>query len=425
LEIKEKLHSFDQKHRKKIDCVAAALLALCPLLQHYKAPLFNAAITVLVVVAVYLCICMLPKLKNFKFAWLNLTLVLIIYQIFRVVNHGTTVSEVGQSGVFIIFLLALSMGLVDLKFLLKAAKVVAMIAAAALILQYICYYIFGFHLQMVPTSLLIPSAEQWILGAQTGKAGITGNLRRSYRPSAFFLEPSHAYLYMFPHLFLLLFSGKATRKNLLSALLITVGMMLTTSGMGVVAAVCAWALFAAIYDFKTGTFSLRNILRKRNLIAIGCVAVVLIVVVSTVPIIRGSFIRIVYNPSGGSTAIGGRINRALKLVAGFTPLQWIFGVADNTHGINFNIPGLVDALYRHGLIGLVLSYEFYVKGLLKLKLAYVLVAAVILVTSLFSAHTHSTVGMLNFVFILTAGYREMKETGEASFWRTSVRKKTA
>ena len=85
--------------------------------------------------------------------------------------------------------------------------------------------------------------------------------------------------------------------------------------------------------------------------------------------------------------------------------QWIFGIADTIRDVEHNMPGAIAAIYRHGLIGFVLSFEFYTRSLFKQKLPYFLVSLVVIATSLFSAHTHSTVGMLYFTFILMRGYQ--------------------
>ena len=185
------------------DAIVAVLLALCPVFQHYNGIGFNLAITILVLATPYLFLRMLSKWGEIKLPQFSIVAVAIIYQIYRVIDHGTTLTEFGQSAVYIVFLMALALGCVNLKLLVCAAQLISLAASALLMLQYICFYLFGFHLQLVITSLLLPSAEQWILGAQTGLAGITGRLNDFYRPSAFFLEPSHVYIYMFPHLFVL------------------------------------------------------------------------------------------------------------------------------------------------------------------------------------------------------------------------------
>lgn len=395
-----------------LDRVAASLLALCPILQHYRGLIYNAALTVMVVIAVYLVCRMAAKWKDFRLAALKPVWVLIAYMVYRVVDHGTSVTEVGQSGVLIIYFVAAAMDCIDIRWLCRTAMVVSGIAVLALMAQYFCFYVLDFHLQLVPTELLLPSADQWVLGVQTGLAGINGTIRPNgfYRPSAFFLEPSHVYVYIFPHLMIKLFGKRHGYFHLGQAVVLSLGLVLCTSGMGIAAVCLAWGLFLAFYNEETQTFSLRNLLRRRTKILLACAAVAFIVAVIVFPPIRTAVVRIFTNDPGKRTAIGGRVAAALEGLRDMNLRQWIFGVEDTTHGISYNMPGLIAAVYRHGLIGMVLSAEFYTKSIWKLKMPFCLPAAVILITSFFSAHTHSTVGMMYFVLILMWGYHTRART---------------
>ncbi len=397
-------------HKKLPDRIAAVLLALCPILQHYRAPFFNAALTVLICLTPYLFWRALPELRRFRWKSLLFFAPIIVYYLYRIIDHGTSVTETGQSGLFILYMVALSLCLIDLKFFIKAGCCIALTASAGLLLQYIGFYIFGFHIKMVPTSLLLPSAEQWILCVETGLSSITGRINDFYRPAAFFLEPSHFFLYSFPHLFLLLFRKGRKRDTLLPAAILSLGMVLSTSAMGLVAMIGAWGIYLAFWNEKEQCCRLKNILRPRNLIAIGALLLLALAAFFLIPSVNRTVTRI-FSTRTGVTAISGRIRRALGLLPDMTARQWIFGVADNTRALQgkFNIPGVIDALYRHGLIGLVLSYEFYFKNLFCKRISYALVALMIIGVSFFSAHTHSTVGMLNFVFILMSGYAAAKK----------------
>ncbi len=387
------------------DIFVAIVLSLCPILQHYIGPVYNMAISALAFISLYLIMRMLVEIPTINLSKISFVLIMILYQTYRIINHGTTLTEFGQSMVIIIFMLAIALGKINLAIMLKACRIICLIASVCLIIQYICFYFFGFHLQLVPTSLFIPYAEQWALGAKTGLAGVTGKIGTFYRPSAFFLEPAHVYLYMFPHLILSLFTSEISKKTVWIPLIISCGMLLSTSGMGIAAVVGIWALFLILFNEKDKSFDLKNAFRRRNLIAVAILVVLFILACIYVPFVRRAIQRIFVPGRSGSTAITGRIKRALKLVLSMPKKQWLFGAADNTHGISFHIPSMLDVLYRHGLIGFVLSYELYVKCIFKLNLSYKLIGVVIIITSFFSAHTHSTVGMLNFLLILLSGFQ--------------------
>lgn len=192
------------------------------------------------------------------------------------------------------------------------------------------------------------------------------------------------------------------------ALLISAGMICSTSGMGIGATMGIWGLFLILRDERDGSFSIKNVFRKRNLIAAAILVVVFLVAVQNISFLRRAVTRIIVPGKTGSTAISGRTAKALELVSTMTVKQWFFGVADNTHGITFTVPGLLDVLYRHGLIGLILSYELYVKCIFKLKFSYKFIGVVILISSLLTGHTHSTVGMLYYVLVLMSGYHALE-----------------
>lgn len=193
------------------------------------------------------------------------------------------------------------------------------------------------------------------------------------------------------------------------ALLISIGIMATTSGMGIAAVLGIWGLFLILRDERDGTFHFKNILRKRNLIAAAILVVVFLVAVQYVPILQRAVRRIFVPSKNGTTAISGRTKMALEMIRKMSPIQWLLGVADNTHGTTFTVSGLLDVLYRHGIIGLVLANELYAKCIFKLKLPYKFIGLVIFITAVFSAHTHSTIGMLNFLLILMCGVADRQD----------------
>ena len=398
-----KMMTFIKEHSVVPDRICAVGLALVPILQHYIGLIDNAGTTVLIILAPYLFIRVLSRLNSIKSSHFKLIIILSLFFVYKVIDHGTSFIEVSQAILVIGYLVAVALGCIDLNFFTKAAGCIAAVAGICLIVQYFCFYILGFHLQLVPVSLLLEESEPWVLGAQTGLVGVTGSLNSVYRPSAFFLEPSHLFMYSFPVLFINLFVCKGTKLNKIVAISVTAGMILCTSGMGIITAISAWVLFLVLWNEKDHSLKLVNIIRKRNLLTLGSMFAVLVLAVIFIPFFRESIIRIFYNP-GGSNAISGRTHMAIRELKQMNVLQWIFGVSDSTALLGFNMPGFMATLYKYGIVGIMLSYEFYVKGLFKLEISYFCVTVVILVASFFSAHTHGTFFMLYYVFILMEGY---------------------
>lgn len=120
--------------------------------------------------------------------------------------------------------------------------------------------------------------------------------------------------------------------------------------------------------------------------------------------------------SGGSNAIEGRTAQGLNLIRNLTGIKLLVGVTSTTEGILFNMAGFTATLYKFGIIGVFLSYMFYVKNAIYQKAAYKWIAIVIVVVSFFSAHTHGIFYMLYYTIILMMGCKE-KSIGGRICWK--------
>lgn len=192
-------------------------------------------------------------------------------------------------------------------------------------------------------------------------------------------------------------------------------MVLCTSGMGIAVVVVTWGAFVITADWKEHTFSLANIIKKRNLILLACVVVAFGLAFAFVPFVQQSVIRIFHTSDGSSTAISGRTWRAMRLIKKMKGVQWIAGIADTT-GADYNVPGVFATLYKYGIIGVILSCWVYIRSLWKTDIAHFCMAVVILVTAFFSAHTHGTFYMLFYVLILLEGERSAEHPLLKELW---------
>ena len=408
------LNRLDQRlkpFRPYLDPLVACLLACIPFLQHYKGLVDNAATTVLVLLMPYLGLQLLATLPTFKPTNLRFAIVLMVFFLYKIVNHGTRFMEIAQAGVMCFYLLCLCQQCIDTAMLKKAATCISVLAGVLLIVQHLCFNLFDFHLTLVPISALLPESDPWVLSAQTGTFGINGIPNAFYRPSAFFLEPSHLFLYAFPLLFVTLFNPQNRHKNIACAAMISLSMILSSSGMGVLVVFGAWGLFIGFRDREPGVYRVLNIFRKRNMLQTICFVILFVSALVFIPFMQNSVIRIFVN-EGGSTAIEGRTKIAMIALANMTFPQALTGIEDITGSFGYNMPGFMATLYSQGLIGIVLSYEVYVKGLVMLKMPYFWFTAILLVVSFFSAHTHGTFFMLYFVMLLRDGYNSSMRSRE-------------
>lgn len=457
--------SLGSENTNIMDLLVSLLLVISPLLQHYKGVAVNAGIVVLVLCLPYVCLKLLFRWRSLRFSNVLIVLPLVLFQIFRVLDHGTTLMEFAHGAVLCGYFIAISLGGINLKYIARWAYVVAMAAGICILIQSICYYVFGFHLQVVATDLLLEESSAWVKLAQTGIIGVNGKASAFYRPSAFFLEPSHMFLYFVPNLFLLLLTREMNWVKRISAGVLSVGLILSTSGMGIALVVGVWLLHLGFGNGKENLLRIKHLFNKRNILR--CVAFVLIFVVIAfcLPFLRYSILRIfvgsrkvnamiaaeearkasevaaqleeqkksqgteeieeavseaekiaqekleaaqeaekLAQENAGSTAVSGRIERAVSLIRyKMSGKQYLIGVSDSTDHVKFNLPGFFATMYKYGIIGTLLSYVFYLCCALFAKGAYRWMAIIILGISFLSAHTHGTFYMLFYVLMLMEG----------------------
>lgn len=385
----------------------AFLLAMSPILQHYKGPIGNAGITA---ISVSLLFYVMKGLMNgllggilYRGREVALVVPLIIFSIYKATIHGVNVMSLLQAFVIIAYYLLLAEGYINLGCILRMSYGISVVASVLIVLQNVSYYLFGVHIQMVPVSLLLSESSAWIGAVRTGHIGVNGAYTALYRPSAFFLEPSHMFLYLFPILYLILLSPDMNKWKKRSAILLSAGMMLSTSGMGIVIVAVGWVLYFSLGNGEKNQVKIKNILKGKNIVILCAVIVLGLIVARMVPTLWQSVERIL-----SGDAISGRVTRSSDLLKTLGGGDLLVGVTNTLEGIEFNMSGFAATLYKFGIVGIILSYMFYVYCALRLEAPYNWIGRVILVVSFFSAHTHGTLFMLYYVMILLRGYEALQ-----------------
>lgn len=409
------------------------LLALCPLLQNYKGLVVDARAT-----AFILCIpfFLYRFWKKNTVCWLLVSPV-ILFSLYKIVHGGFAFFDIAREGLFCFFLLVAASGLMDHKKFITCIGAIATAASVLIIFQYIFYYLFDFHLQLVPTSLLLDNAEQWIGMAQTGRISIKGNWMKLYRPSAFFLEPAHMALYCTPTVLLLLLSPKANKKRLALAALITIGVFASTSGIGIALCLGFWFLYFALYcgeqdpraelklwklkikeirikDFhfkgiskgvlKIKPFTIKGwTIRPINLLLMIALVVGVVLLYCFVGVFRSSINRILFS-GNGYNAIAGRVEAGATAVSRLNFIELLFGARGAHPEADWYMSAFFSTIFDYGMLGFIFSYLFYLFSLLKLKRQHFWMALMILGLSYFSVHTHGSAYMLFYCFLLIGGF---------------------
>lgn len=390
-----------------LDWICAFLFAMMPLLQHYVGPIKNGGFTLLVIAFPLLAIRFFCK-KSIQFNRIVFAIVpFVLFEIYTTIIHGITIVNAGLAGLLVLVYFCIASGSLNLKVFFHTVVFICEAASVIVIVQFILYNIFGYHLRIIPTDLLLPGSDRWMARAIVG----ISSKGAMYRPSGIFLEPSHMTLYTFPVLSILLLDRKFNKKYLWKAILISLGVVFTTSGMGIVIVAALWGIYLVFYlgnnEEKT---ILQTIFSKRTAIIVLVFLGAIVGSYFCVPFVRSAIRRVLFNKSGYSVAIGGRVGRAFNLLRKLKFKAIIIGVSKRAVKLGFNMPGFHATLYKWGIIGLLLSYWYYVRGFFKLKGSYFYITAIILVLSFFTAHTHGTFYMLYFSCFLLNGYYNTKET---------------
>lgn len=387
------------------DILAAVLVALTPVLQHYKGVAENLGFTALLVCVPIVCV----RLLQFKWKWKALlpVLCLLAFEVLKIFTSGVSAISVGRAGLICLFYIALATGSLNKYYLILTGISFSAIAALGLAVQTVSFYFFGKHIVMIPVSFLLESAEQWIPLATTGLTSVSGMPTDFYRPSSLFLEPSHFFLYAFPAVIIFLFSKGRDRRKVVLAALISVGLLLSTSGMGLALVFGAWAFRFCFLgeddELHFGTpFASWEAFGKSAL-----KIVILAAVLFAFPFVRDAAARIIVPGYTGTNAIEGR-SHSWALLRQISLSDCWFGFLSSAGAleeqVSFN--AFVLTLALHGIIALVLSYIFYIRSAIVLKRPYRFIAIIVLAISVFTVHTHGTFFMLYYTAVLLQGYDE-------------------
>lgn len=384
------------------DRACAMLFALTPILQHYKGLYRNAGFTILLLVSIFFVLRSLINIfhNNVNSKCLIAIMPLVIYEIYTIFAHSISVNNTIYGMFMIAVFIAIAAGAVNSKTFFHTALVICKLATVCVVVQYLSYYLLHKHIQMIPVNMLLEGSDRWIRRAVVGISR-AGEL---YRPSAFFLEPSHLYLYSFPVLCVILLSQKSDSNRIKDGIIVSLGMLLSTSGFSVAVVVMLWAVYFILFkNNKTADFNLLRLLSPRTIWIIVLIFAALIAAYFSVPIFRDTVSRIFDTDAGTSVAISGRVRLANEYIRNLHGKTLIFGASNRFEGFEFNMAGFHSTLYKWGIIGIVLTYWFYAQGLYKLKGEYFYMTIIIIITSFFSAHTHGTFYMMYYAMFLMNG----------------------
>jgi len=342
--------------------IASFLLAMTPFFRNYRLPFINmnfATFWFLAVTLISFLSLIIKKRLSFSELFKSAVLPVIIcmtaymlleYYLIDIRRIGSSVTAGNIYGL-ILYLLeiwGLLFAFYDCRMRgsFKANIVrISIVMSIVIYIQYILYYSMKVVLSkelLVPFSVIY---EPSVANNVERMAMIYNGL---FRPSAFFLEPSHFAAYGVIALGIALFESKSNRV----AVFLTSAIVLSTSGLGIAAALLLWGIKAYL--------AINSLNRKRIVkVMTFCVLALLatIILYCTVDVFRQSINRVLINDD--QNAISGRLWTSLFIdrLSGKN-IYWGVGfrnrpISDYT-GLPYYMTSIVELIYCQGWFGAIL-----------------------------------------------------------------------
>lgn len=333
----------------------ALFISVLPVLMMYKVPVAGIGVsTTMIIVSFFYAAAVIfyDILRNqWKLRIAKIVIPFVLYLLYVVIKSAGDAVNMIQTMLIIIHIVAFSTGAVNAECLKRNIILIAVLAAFLTMFQTALHYLFGVHLPGILPDFCLDSLQYYRSFILTGYQEMSS----LYRPSAFFLEPSHLTQYSFVALLLCLFHG---RKQYAAAICISLGMVATTSGMGIMLAGGIWFLF--IWDMIR-----KSEVSGRMIKIVGCLlgTITVMCILYQFEFFRSALQR-VFSPVQYSqknyNAIWGRTLYWSTYISPMGGKDLIFGFG-YIHLPDIYFTGLMEVIYCSGIIGVILYYFAMIK----------------------------------------------------------------
>ena len=326
------------------------IVAILPCVMMYKVPVVGKGFaTVIVLLSAIVLFFLIHKIDIENIKYIVPGCLYLIYMICR--SKGNLIEIILQIAAFI-HLYAICSGVVDVEALKKFIINVSIFASICVIIQSIVHYSLFIHIPLINHRLCLEDLQRYTTKILTGMdEGI-------YRPSAFFLEPSHMVQYLMIGLSMCLLDKE---KYYNKAFVISFGMVLTTSGMGIAILICIWGWFFLnqVRSQKTD---------KINMLVGGAITSILVILLATsIPGFQRVLARIFGSfgdESSSYNAIHGRLFWWNTYFSGLKGSDLVWGRGSASIPDDY-FTGFMELLYAYGIVGVLLYYNMLVYLLCK------------------------------------------------------------
>ncbi|MBK5261642.1 MAG: hypothetical protein JJE17_03590 [Peptostreptococcaceae bacterium] len=341
-----------------------ALVVFLPILSLYKTPVpgFDLGTLVLILSCfLYLLRKRLIFTQNkffFIFTIYVFIFSLISYLLLKKLNTDTLLIflRLAKFSLFSIFFMMFDM--FDFEFGIIWLKRITLVAVVMIIVQTISVNIFHFY---VP-GVIYRFADAQVYADQIQKMKDSGmSSLFFFRPSSIFYEPGQFAQYCYVYLCYCLFSEKRiSRENLFNSVFISIGLILSTSGQGILILTFFWIGFG-LNNFFSQKFSYFKLFSGIFLLV---TIIFAFSVILKLPIFSKSMDRVIDNSSGFhfGVAVYGRF-LSYSLLKDLSLYDFLFGVGFGN--VTMYMPTVSQIIHTSGLFGIVLFFLFLVSSFFK------------------------------------------------------------
>nr|MBQ6241088.1 hypothetical protein [Lachnospiraceae bacterium] len=400
--MKIRLKHFSAGSIRWLDVIICTVIILAPVLQQHKGFFVNAAWSALILGFPFCALrVMLSGWKIGRNVFFGLVLILA-YILWTVIDHGFSAGDLMKFGILMFYYLAVVKEDFNFRYLVNISAAIILAACAAIVMQYFCYYVLHFRLQFLSPDTLLDSSSRWIK-----RLSVTTATATFYRPSAFFLEPSHVFLFSFPTTLYMLFSPRSTRTMHRLGFVMIGGILASTSGMGIAFSLaCILAYFVMYKNPVYGEGSLKNFLSLRKILIPLMLLVLLVILYEYSDIVHKSLVRVISESETGYNAVAGRTSAGTELIQGLDWQQFLLGVTDAMGELGAALSAFQATLYKYGIVGIAISYLYYLYCFACTRRDSRYLCLILLVISFVCAHTHNLFFMLSFSAFIFEGIKE-------------------
>lgn len=359
-------------------------ITLLPIIMVYNTPALNLSIgTVLILFFTpYALLFTIKRIRLLNHGIVSIIVILYLYFMARAHGDLRTIILYFAAGAH---LCGFTAGSVDVLKLRSSIEKIAVISAVCVIIQTLSHYLLGRNVSFVLFSALQREYKE-IYFEQISRFSL-------YRPTGPFLEPAMLSEYCIFALISCLFSVEGELR-IRQAIIISIGMILTTSGIGIILTAFIWGWY-----FFMNRDSLNRKIRRALLGLL--LAASAFAILSRFEFFNAALMR-VFGSYEGYNAIEGRTWRWSQAIGPMKgKLLWLgYGT---TEDFPHYLTGVPDMIYRCGLIAVILVFILLIPMALTKNNLFVRLAAIVYLILFFVAKITSVPYQVFFIGLMLAG----------------------